>query len=440
MEYYEEDEGISLGQIFKVIFRRWKLLLIIVISILVIGILGTQLVYNKYKTSYSSTVEYVNVIGSNEDTYINNSKFNYRDIIKINTLNEVKNSDEKFSSIDVQKMVDEEDITITKNTKESSTVITFTLTAKGKYFKNKEQAKLFLYKVIYTPVNDLLSLVKNANNKVYVNAYKDALDYESQIDFLQKEIELLDSKYANIISLYPESSVNNKSVSDYKVALENQYGKITNSSKYKVIEDLKNELTAKNYVKNFDANEDELINNKNALEKQIEDNEAVIEALEARIEKYNGSIVIDNSKSSEALQPFTSEISRLTTENTKMQNEIDVIDAKISAQGGTELEIKTFEAKLTSLHNNLVKSADEYTEVSIAVSTEYANLEYTGMAIETNGALGLVIAALLFLVAGFIVGAVVNLIIDRKYLKVENTEISKIDSKKESIESEDNNQ
>ena len=436
MEYYEEDEGISLGQVFKVIFRRWKLLLIVTLVILIIGVLGTQLIYNKSKLNYSTTVEYVNVTKSDQETYINDSKFNYRDIIKIDNLNKVKSSDDSFSSIDVVKIVENEHVSITKNTKEGTNTTSYTVSVKGSYFKNSEQAKKFLYAVMSSPVNELISLVENSNNKIYLNAYKDSSDYETKVSFLLSEIELLDKKYSELNNLFPESFVDNKSVSDYQIALETKYGIISGSSSYSEIENLKNELSSKNYVKDFDKNKDTLLNKKTSINKTITSNEAIIEALEDKIIKYNGSIVIDNNKSSEALQPFTSEIARLTEQNRIMQNEIDIIDEKIANQGGTQAEIEAFEKKLNSLYNDLVKSADEYTDVSTSLIEEYSKIEYTGKAIESEGGLGLIISAVLFLVAGFVVAAIVNLILDRKYLKNDEVNNKPLESNKEESKEE----
>ena len=156
-ELYEE-EGISLGQIFKVMFLRWKLLLIITASIFVIGMLGTQLIYNKLKTRYSSTIEYVNVLGATDGTYIDNSIFNYRDIIKLSNLQTVKESSDDFKSIDVEKINKDEAITLTKKFDETTKTYLYTISVKAKYFSDKNQAKEFINSVFNIAVNGLISI------------------------------------------------------------------------------------------------------------------------------------------------------------------------------------------------------------------------------------------------------------------------------------------
>ncbi len=423
-EYYEED-GVSLGQIFKVMFLRWKLLLIITASIFVVGLLGTQLIYNRMKTKYVSTIDYVNVVGETDGTYINNSIFNYRDIIKLDNLTKVKNSNESFSSIDVEKISKNEEITLTKTYDESSKLYTYSISIRTKFFKDSDQAKEFLYEVLNTPVSNLISIYETSDNKSYLSAYTDSNYYEIQIEALYNELNLIDNKYTELLKIYPESSIEGKNVSEYQVLFQNKYGQTVEKNnennktvvKYKVIEDLKNELSANNYVKDFDKNEAALLNEKAALQKQYDENEALIAAQEGRIEKYNGSLIIDNSKSSEALVPFTTEISKLTAENEKIQFEIDVIDAKIAAQGGSQAEITAFETKLNNLYNSLATSANEYTNVSSNVVKNYSKTEYVNKAIESTGGLGLIISALLSLIAGLVVACVVNLIIDREKLQ-----------------------
>jgi hypothetical protein len=459
-EFYEED-GISLGQIFKVMFLRWKLLLIIAASIFVVGILGTQLIYNKMKTKYSSTIEYVNVLGATDGTYINNSIFNYRDIIKLSNLNSIKNSNSDFASIDVEKIVNNEDITLTKKIDENLKTSFYTIQIKASYFKSSKQAKDFINAIFNIPVNELVSIYETSDNKSYLTAYNDCTDYESQIEALYNELNLLDNKYTELLKNYPESSVNGKNISAYQVLFQNKYGQVvekiidsnsnyttTNNNnnstttetktnvnnnvtiKYKVIEDLKNELSAKKYVKDFEANKASLLNRKASLEKQIEDNNIVIESLEDKIVLYNtgknrndSSYVEDpndlkiSNNNNDAFTPLTTEISKLQKENAEISSEIAIIDTQIANNGGSTDEIITYEAKLSNLYTSLVVSANEYTNVSTTVVKNYSNVEYESKAIEASGGLGLIVSALLSLVAGLVVACVVNLIIDREKLK-----------------------
>ena len=445
MEYYEEDEGVSLGQIFKVIFRRWKLLLFITGIIFVFGLLGSQLIYNKLKTEYSSTVEY-NVVNVNEGKYIDDSKFNYRDLIQASVLNKVKESDEKYKKVDVEGLIKNENISIEKNTKDSNqtSVVTFTVKVRGKYFPNSETAKDFIYDVLNQAVLNTISIIENSNHKMYLKAYNDAKDYEAEINYLNQEITYLVGNYDKLVELYGDVNSNisdkdNEKISTYKVALENEFNMQTNNNiiTYKAIEDLRNELVAKNYVKDFKNNEEALENKKAALEKSIAENDAIIESLEAKIKAYNnGSLNIKESNSSDAFTPLTTEISKLQVENAKSQYNISVIIAQLTSQGGSAEDIKSFESRLNKIYEALDKYADIYKNVSTSVVKNESNVAYTGKALEASGGLGLIISVLLFLVGGFVVAAIVNLILDRKYLKEGYNDYAKvIDSPKKEVES-----
>ena len=415
-EFYEED-GLSLGQIFKVMFLRWKLLLIITASIFIVGMLGTQLIYNRMKTYYSTSVEYVNVISSDEESFVNNSKFNYRDIIKLDNLNAIKSSDSKFDSIDVNKLVDDEEITITKTTNDQTKKSIFTVKAKGKYFKSSEIAKEFFNKLLNSPVTELSKIVENTNNKLYLSAYENSIDYDSQIEALYNEISLIDSKYTKLLDIYVEAKVEDRDMATIQIALQNKFGKTVDEDKevsYKVIDDLKNELLKKNYVKDFDKNKITLINKKAALEKQINDNNDIINALEDKIDLYNTNY---SNLANDAYTPITTEITKLTTENSEMNNQILVIQSQLDNNGGDATERATFEAKLTALYNELKNEADNYTTNSKDVVNQYAKAETNGKAITSTGGLGLIISALLSLIAGLVVACIVNLIIDREKLK-----------------------
>ena len=453
MEYYEEDEGVSLGQIFKVIFRRWKLLLFITGIIFVFGLLGSQLIYNKLKTEYSSTVEY-NVVNVNEGKYIDDSKFNYRDLIQASVLNKVKESDEKYKKVDVEGLIKNENISIEKNTKDSNqtSVVTFTVKVRGKYFPNSETAKDFIYDVLNQTVLNTISIIENSNHKMYLKAYNDAKDYEAEINYLNQEITYLVGNYDKLVELYGDVNSNisdkdNEKISTYKVALENEFNKQTNNNiiTYKAIEDLRNELTAKNYVKDFKNNEEALKNKKASLEKKIEENNTTIKSLEDKIALYNSgkksneyteADLMRSGNANDAFTPLTTELSKLQAENAKNLYDINIIDAQLANQGGDANEIKSFEARLNKIYEALDKYADIYKNVSTSVVKNESNVAYTGKALEASGGLGLIISVLLFLVGGFVVAAIVNLILDRKYLKEGYNDNAKvIDSPKKEVES-----
>ncbi len=419
MQEYE-DEGISLGQIFKVIFRRWKLLLFITGVIFVVGLLGSQLIYNKLKTDYTTSIVY-NVQGVNDGVYADNSQFNYRDLVKLETLEQVKASDEKFSSIDIKTLVEKEKISIKKeivqDENKTSSQIVFTITASGRYFKNAEQARDYFAAVLAVPVNKTISITEDANNTINLDAYTKSNDFGEQVNYLKAQLSYLNSKYDALIAqfgdIYP-SGDNQKKLSEYRLEL-NSYFEIHKFS------ELDNELTAYKYVKNFNDNKTKLEVRKASLEKQITDNEKVISALYDYMVKLNNNSenFTQSIQSSEMFTPYTSQIASLTASNASMQNEVTDINKQLAENGGDAAKITAFEQKLASYYNQLDSDTEIYTTVSKHVVSENTSFDYTGKSIDSKGGLSLIISVLLFLIGGFVVAAIVNLILDRKYLKEE---------------------
>ncbi len=427
MQEYE-DEGISLGQIFKVIFRRWKLLLFITGIIFVFGLLGSQLVYNKLKTDYTTSVVY-NVIGVNDGVYADNSQFNYRDLVKLSNLEKVKNSNNKYSSIDVKTLVEKEKISIKKeivqDENKTSSQTVFTITASGRYFQNAEQARDFFAAVLSIPVDRTVQIIEDTNNSINLDAYSKANDYNEQVNYLKAQLAYLTSKYDSLISqfgdIYPTvNQTNTKKLSEFRLDL-NSYFELHKFS------ELDNELTARKYVKNFNDNKSKLEIRQASLEKQIEDNEKIIDSLYDQMKRlYNPGpdeeFDIRKVQSSEVYAPYTTQISNLTVANAQMRNELSDIEKQLSEQGGDATDVAAFEAKLTTYYNQLVHETDTYTAVSKSVINENTSVDYTSKAIDSKGGLSLLISVLLFLVGGFVVAAIVNLIIDRKYLKEDTIE------------------
>ena len=417
MQEYE-DEGISLGQIFKVIFRRWKLLLFITGIIFVFGLLGSQLIYNRLKTNYTTTVVY-NVDGINNGTYSDGSAFNYRDLVKLENLEKVKADGEngKYSSIDVKTLVEKEKISVERKVEQDETktvnTIVFTITAQAKYFKNSDQAKDFLYDVMLQPVVKTINIEKEANRKANLDSFNQSPYFANQISYLKNQLSYINSTYDRLISQFGDNqTVLTKKLSEYKQELNSWFEK----NPFSVLD---NELTAKKYVKNFSSIEQELIIRKESLTKQISDNQNIIDSLYAQMKKLNNDqdFNLKDIQSTDVFTPYTSQLASLTISNAQMSNELTDINKQLDENGGNPDDIVAFTNKLNTYYNKLDQATDEVKDISVKVVSEDSTMDYTGKSIDAKGGLSLIISILLFLVGGFVVAAIVNLILDRKYLK-----------------------
>ena len=219
---YEEkdEEGISLLDLFKVAFGRKILLLIITLSITLVGILFVKFYYNKNKQQYYVNYEYV-LPGIEEGKYIDDSKFNYQMIISSSSLKAVKDSNPDFSSINIEKMIDNDGIQLTceitrNDTTNEITDMKFKLVANSKYFKNKSQANAFIHAVADQPQNKTLALLDTTKYDALLDLYKTSNVYDTKADCLEKQYELLQQQYEDLIKKYSDVATSDgKKLSDW---------------------------------------------------------------------------------------------------------------------------------------------------------------------------------------------------------------------------------
>lgn len=102
-EQVQEEEGITLGQIFKAMFFNKIRFLIVSVATFVVLLLGILVVYNPAKKTYVAKFKYSDINIANGH-YSNGKTFNTLDLI--NLMEEVKQTNlEKYSVIDVDNII-----------------------------------------------------------------------------------------------------------------------------------------------------------------------------------------------------------------------------------------------------------------------------------------------------------------------------------------------
>ena len=151
-EQYEE-QGVSFTKLLSVMFHRKITLICITLFGAVAGTLGIKLLYNPSKAIYTVNYKY-NVKDLNGDgTYIDGSKFYYKDLLTKSTLDKVKAGDKEFKSIDVDKIIENDGISLVYNEpKDENSTGSYTLVAKQKYFSDIYEAKDFIYDLVTYPL------------------------------------------------------------------------------------------------------------------------------------------------------------------------------------------------------------------------------------------------------------------------------------------------
>ena len=246
------DKTLSLGEIFKIIFKRiwWVIGITLVFTVVFSSLI--EFVYNRQAEYYSISygLNYPDISGGN---YPDGTKFRVSSLVSLDTLNRVKeNGNGKFDSVNLEKMVGEDDISIKEITEitlpsslaEITAAFTerrFTITMSAKYFKSSSQAVDFIRSVANCPV-DYVNGIAHSDYNSNLDAYEQADTYESKINFLSAQSEYLQHLYKTLISTSSaDYKVNNKTLNTYFLEVSSIFNQDTADA-------LKEEAAANHFV------------------------------------------------------------------------------------------------------------------------------------------------------------------------------------------------
>lgn len=405
-----EEKSITLGQLCKIMFGKWWLLCIVVVLVYVGGMLFINLKYNKNKIVYSSSFEY-SLDNLKDGKYSDGTKFDYKIMQSLSVLEEVKASSENFKSIDVNKMYKEGGILIEYVEPllvESSTKVEnpyFTIDVNAKYFENANQATQFINALAFIPVQKSIETISVAGYNANLKGFTLSKIYETQVEYLENQLALLDEKYDKLISDYGDVvTEDGRRISEIK-AEQDLYFK-NNTFNY-----LYSEITINGYVKD-ESYLSQLTLEKETLTKQQSFCQAQIDALR---EERDNLIASSGSLQTLDLESYNSQIVLLTNKQVEITQKINEIQIKIDGIGQ---DVSGFELTLQEYYNKLVEFTDEFCDTASNVISTDASVHYTtGQVLSASGGMGLFSSTILCLFVGLVLGCVVNMIIDRKKFK-----------------------
>ncbi len=453
MENQQEEQGISLLQLIKVLFGRKVLLLLITIITTLVGSLAILLGYNKLKVNYIARFDYV-IPRLETGKYIDGSKFDVRDVVSYDNLEDVKASSQTFKNIDIGNMFEKEKISLKKNSykNEDTNEITYdyTISVSKKYFNSKEKAKLFIEAIASTPYDKTVELLDTVKYDSNLELFSKATIYDVQIKLLESQLELLDSKYDQLIEFYGNINLNEgRSIEDVKGDMDIYF---TNYS----LKNLYIEIEANGYVKDYENYSVELKLEKKDLQIEKEQNTAKINELQAKVDALIASA--GNLQSVE-LTSYNNQIATFTVRNIDIDREIDIINKKlgitydlnsdgtykldskghrVEIEGTNTVDTTEFEAKLEKYKNQLVQFTASYQSVEKEVVTNYSSVYFTyNNVIKETGGFSAIIAVGASLFMGLVIGCIVNLCLDYKKLNPNYVAVEpKTETKEENNEEE----
>lgn len=381
----EEKEGISIAEIFKIIFSQKWLALIVAVLITVGGVLALYFGYNKYSTYYVTTFS-VSFPGSEESipVYPDNTPFNYRDIISRNNLSQIK-SDERFENIDVYGMYAASDLSISRNDMELTTdklETTYTLTVRAKYFDNQSQAEAFLDQLAQTPLRYIDNLA--VNQDLYLREYDNSDFYEDKVHLLKSQVDFLNENLADL------SKITGGTIKNNCLTLINQLSLYTQKLDIAIGEMRKNY-----YVHNVQAVKDNYSNMLEALESQCKSKRNELNLLFGKLNENDPTV--DIMLTSERIETLAKEIAEL-------ESRITIYKA-YTAEGAALKSNPEFSQRLADLNSQLKSITDQY-ENNLAQYYRLSSLVAYEGAIKLSGGLGLFAIILISLIAGVVLAMI----------------------------------
>ena len=395
----EEAKEITFGRVLKVAFGRWQLLVPVTLAVGAACFLGIKFGYNTMKGSYSSTFSYSSADLSQEK-YADGSALDYRNLISYDNLNNIKSSDEKYSSIDIDAIREGNGIKISKDEEKK----TYSVTLAYKYVKDTKIAKSFINDIASSALKKDVDIVNNNSFDSALVLFDDTDTFEKQIKYLARQASFLTSSYDTIASTAGLPI----SVGEQATANKEKVGLISDSSFERT---MNYRISSNGYVKDYTSAEakslsitkDELLNEQGRNELKIQDLENEI----------NTKISTDKI----TITSLSQQLESLLMRQKDIDYEVEVIERKINNEGKTPAGYEEFVNDLKSYRSKLEDATGDYKTVLKSAYIDGATVNYEDTSItKLNGTIGTVINLAISLVAGVVVGAVVNLIVDRKKL------------------------
>ncbi len=395
----ESKEGTSLGEIFSIIFSQKWLALIICAVITLAGTLGLYLGYNRMQAYYTGTFSYMfNNDEPLSPVYPDDSPFNYYQVVSRKNLDEVKNSDEAFSSVNTQKMYSNGDISISRsysetgvNLKESTTSnivdVSYTITVKARYFPNRETAANFIREIAALPARYISALT--AKRDVYLSDFADTA-------FLEDKFSLM-----SLQSEYLLQELDDLATEMYGHDIGSQAKQLQNKLTIYVgnMENLKEEMRKNKYVHDVDAATAYYTTRVDSLTRERDEKKATWDLLVP-------------AGSSGGINVYTDEMLELAVNISELDKQIELYETyKTPVLAPKEFtdKLDASYAELTQFTKGLEDALDGY--------YKYLSgrlLVFNGAQAEEHGGMSLVVCIVLSLVIGLVVAAIVAYIVGKR--------------------------
>ncbi len=201
-----QNDGLSLLDIIKLIWKRKILVGIITLIALIISLLLILFWYNPNNATYQSDFE-LTFSGSDQDIYPTGKKFNYRDIVSLDRLNKIKQSNSKYSKINIDKLYDENNIRISRLASSDTTKISnnYSIVIADSGINDEKVIKDFISDLLKDVTNEIIVDVNSISYTYNFSGVDNYSLYTDVLNFLIYQKDIIINAYENLILTYGES-------------------------------------------------------------------------------------------------------------------------------------------------------------------------------------------------------------------------------------------
>lgn len=410
-----EDDGVSLGEIFSWVWKKKIIGLITFAVVAIICFIVILLVSNSSKT-YTVNFDYGKVETLTNNKYLDGSSFSYLDIVDLANLENIKNSNDEYNNIDINKLLDS--INITKNdtysTNSSNLLLDsyYTITVKQNGFKDSNIARKFLSDLVSLPINYNLNYLENLNYTNNFNLIAESKTYEDEVNYLTNQVKLITSGYESLITTFGDLSLNIDSSTITLSQLVENLESLLKQNNFDLLNDI---IAANNYVKVGNNNDVsyylDLYNSRlTALETRNNTLEAQVTSLNEQIADFSNAIIGDSTALQTLIEKrgaYKAELVNNEIEIEKINNVLTYITSEQAKGENGFVNDKAFGNSLKNLEEQIKNATNTYTNVYKTLYGRELNINYRQPnIIVSDGGISIIINAGISVVLGLIVGAI----------------------------------
>lgn len=427
MEEERGENGITLGELCRIICKKiWIVLGAAVLVTLVAALLFAFLI-NPMRSTYEMGFRIV-YPGSKDLKYPDGSPFYYQDMITEEYLTAAKASDERFASVNIERMLEKGDIEISlvtknNNSSASANTVQYLLSVKGSYFASKEVATDFIKALASLPEERVNEIASSADFKLDESVFERA-SFSLKLDLLADQKANISEQYKTWIELLDSS---------YRVKLgETSKTLISFASEARSAFDEEDRLRLK--LEQYDFHSEDVASERAALADEYEANLRTIAQLKESksVTTYAIAAPLATTSDESGIEVWFPE-PELTTDQklqkliTRNENIITLLGAYdpvsgFSKDGGTlATELPAFVKELNRQFVELKQTAETASLVSNALYGQESYTRFDSRYAEEEGGTSLIVVALGGFVIGFAIACVVVCFIDYpKYKRAKN--------------------